>query len=48
MIYKIFNGFDHFKQCPLFQVIGTNNDYVGEWHNNLTDAEIELKNLTPA
>ena len=43
--FKIFTGIDYFNQTELFQVIGVNNDYIGEWHSLIEDAENELKNL---
>ncbi|MDD3875414.1 MAG: hypothetical protein PHT69_02220 [Bacteroidales bacterium] len=44
-IYTIFEGYDHYNQKPLFQVVGKNNDYVGEWHDDRKDAEEELEDL---
>jgi len=46
MNYKIVNGWDWFNSCPLFQVTGINNDYVGEWHKIRSDAENEMSGLT--
>jgi hypothetical protein len=42
MKYKIFEGYDHYNNYPLFKVIGIDNDYVGEWHKNKEDATKEL------
>jgi hypothetical protein len=44
--YKIFEGYDHYKGRPLYQVTGVNNDYVGEWHTLKKDAQAELRGLT--
>ena len=43
--YKIFVGHDHRKNNELYQVVGINNDYVGEWHKDIKDAKDELKDL---
>ena len=43
--YKIFEGYDHFKSVPLFQVLGVNNEYVGEWNETREEAHEEIKNL---
>ena len=43
--YKIFEGVDHFKNKPLYQINGINNDYVGEWHTNKKSLNNELKTL---
>ena len=43
--YYIFNGYDHYNNYPLYQVVGRNNDYVGEYHENIQDAKKELKDL---
>ena len=45
--YTIINGYDYFKNKPLYKVISKNvaNDYVGEWHLNLKDAKAELLSL---
>ena len=43
--YKIFEGIDHFKNKPLYQINGINNDYVGEWHTNKKSLNNELKTL---
>lgn len=43
--YKIFEGFDHNTGKPLYQVTGTNNEYVGEWHTDKADAELEMSRL---
>ena len=43
--YKIFVGHDHRKNNELYQVVGIDNDYVGEWHKDIKDAEDELKDL---
>lgn len=45
MIFKIYEGYDWHNDVPLYQVIGTNNDYAGEWHNHYEDAELELEGL---
>lgn len=45
--YIIFEGYDHYNQKPLYQVLGKNNDYVGEWHDDRKDAEEELEDLQP-
>lgn len=41
MIFKIYEGYDWHNDVPLYQVIGTNNGYVGEWHTHYEDAELE-------
>lgn len=43
--YKVFEGFDHNTGIPLYQVTGTNNEYVGEWHTDKADAELEMSRL---
>lgn len=40
--YSIFEGYDHFKNIPLFQVIGKVNGYIGEWHENREEAVKEM------
>lgn len=42
--YKIVEGFDHYKQVPLYRVTDS-DEYVGEWHTNKEDAEKELTEL---
>jgi hypothetical protein len=39
MNYRIFEGYDHFNGTPLYQVIGSDNDYVGEWHTSEQQAK---------
>ena len=41
--YRIFEGKDHFNNKPLYQVIGVNNDYGGEFHTSKASAQRELK-----
>ncbi len=41
--YKVVEGFDHRKGKPIYQVVGVNNDYVGEWHTSKASAQRELK-----
>jgi len=46
--YYIHEGHDHFKNKPLFRVESSpesDNEYVGEWHDNKIDAETELKSM---
>jgi len=43
--YRVSEGFDHYNQKPLFQLVGVNNDYVGEWHTTWQDAEDEHAKL---
>lgn len=43
--YKIFTGFDTFKNIKLYRVQGVNNEYVGEWHIKDFDAFSEWLNL---
>lgn len=43
--YKIFEGYDHRKAKNIYQVVGINNDYVGEWHTSKKGANDELKSL---
>ena len=42
-VYRIFEGKDHFNNKPLYQVIGVNNDYGGEFHTSKAAAQRELK-----
>jgi hypothetical protein len=42
--YKIFEGYDHFNNKPLYKVTD-NEDYEGEWHTNKSDAQQELDEL---
>ena len=30
--FKIFQGYDHYNNKPLYQLQGIKNDYVGMWH----------------
>lgn len=43
--YKIFQGYDWYKGKYIYQVVGINNDFVGEWHTLKRDAQKELKYL---
>lgn len=45
--YVIVEGFDSYKNIPLYQVIDKSDDtdYVGEWHTSRKEAEEELKDL---
>jgi len=43
--YKIFEGHDHFKNKSVYRVMGMDNDYVGDWHKDISDAEKELSEL---
>ena len=43
--YKIVEGNDHYNNKPLFQVVGIENDYVGEWHSTMTEAQNELNSM---
>lgn len=44
--YKIYEGYDHYKSIPIYQVQGVGeNEYVGEWHKDIKDAEKELFEL---
>jgi hypothetical protein len=43
--YKIFEGYDHYNQKPLYRVEGIKNDYVGEWHKVDFKAFAELVEL---
>ena len=45
MRYKIIIGFNHFKNSELFQVVGVNNEYVGEYHTTRNEAHKELIGL---
>ena len=45
MQYRIEHGINHFTTKDLFRVIGTNNDYVGEWHTTKGEAKEELNGL---
>ena len=44
--YKIFEGRDHYRNRPLYQVIGVNNEYTGEWHKEHLEALKELKSIS--
>jgi hypothetical protein len=44
MKYKIFEGYDHFNNKPLYKVTD-NEDYEGEWHSSRADAKEELDEL---
>jgi translation initiation factor 1 (eIF-1/SUI1) len=44
MKYKIFEGYDHFNNKPLYKVTD-NEDYEGEWHSSRADAKEELDSL---
>lgn len=44
-MYKIFVAFNHYLGVELWQVIGIDNDYIGEYHENIDDAIIEFNNL---
>jgi hypothetical protein len=41
--YKIIEGYDHYNNYPLYQVVGKDNDYIGEYHTDIKDAKKELK-----
>ncbi len=43
MNYEVKKGFDHFKQTPLYCVVGVDNEYVGEWHTSQSEAEKEYQ-----
>jgi hypothetical protein len=43
--FKIFTGYDHLNAKPLYQIIGINNDYCGEWNETRDEAHEEIKNL---
>ena len=43
--FKIFEGYDHFKGKSVYRVMGVENDYVGEWHKDMPDAQKELDDL---
>jgi hypothetical protein len=45
--FVIVEGFDSFKNRPLYQVVDKSEqgEYVGEYHTNRKDAEEELKDL---
>lgn len=43
--YKIFEGTEPKDGSPLYQVIGVDNEYVGEWHKDKSIAEKELSGL---
>ena len=43
--YKIINCWDHFNNKALFQVIGVNNEYNGEYNETKKEALKELNNL---
>ena len=43
--YKIVEGFDHYKNVPLYRVTDM-DEFVGEWHTDKSNAEKELTELT--
>lgn len=43
--FKIFEGHDHFNNKPLYQVMGVNNHYSGEWHEDRGESKKELHEL---
>ncbi len=43
--YKIFEGYDHYKGEPMYQVVGVENEYEGEYHRDRKDAEKELAEI---
>jgi hypothetical protein len=43
--YKIFEGYDHYKGEPIYQVIGVDSDYEGEYYRQRKEAEQELFEL---
>ena len=43
--FKKVEGYDHFNGCPLFNVVGINNEYVGECHKVEADAIEEMNDL---
>jgi hypothetical protein len=43
--YKIFEGYDSYKNNPIYSVHGVDNDYFGEWHTSKEGAEQELNEL---
>jgi len=43
--FKIFEGYDHFNNKPIYNVRGINNQYFGEWCETLQEAQTELKEL---
>jgi hypothetical protein len=40
--YKVIQGFDHHNSKPLWQVVGIDNEFIGEWHTHLPSASHEL------
>ena len=43
--YKIFEGYDSYKNNPIYSVHGVDNDYFGEWHTSMEEAKKELNEL---
>lgn len=43
--FKIVQGHDWYNDKPIYQVLGVNNDYCGEWHTEESDAMRELSDL---
>ena len=46
--FYIFEGIDHYSSTPLFRVESTSDsdaEYIGEWHTDRNDAEMELREL---
>lgn len=45
MKYQINTGHDHLNAHPLYRVVGIDDEYVGEWHKDKSDAEKEYAPL---
>jgi hypothetical protein len=45
LMYEIEEGKNHYKGIEIYRVIGTNNEYIGEWSYHKLDCKKELQNL---
>lgn len=45
MIYKIVTGYDHFNNYELYQVVGVDNEYYGEYTRDHKEALAEIRKL---
>ena len=44
--YEVFEGFDHCNNYPLYRLVGTNNDHVGDWFTTKEKAINEIYRIT--
>lgn len=43
--FKVFEGLSPFTGKAIFQLIGLDSEFAGEWHDTKEEAENELKNV---